>query len=323
MSPTFLMIVVFVGVAGMAAAVMSLFRGEGGSKAEERLDILAGRKAPESAANAKITRDELFREGVSGLSGVVQKIIGKSGWRQKLFEESQCPLSPMQFTALQIGFGVGVVFVCMAMQWPIMVWLPLGLICGVLPLIYPIFLRKRRFSKFAADLPEALALVARALRSGSSLAAGLKAVVDEMDGPVAEEFGIAYEQQNFGIPIEQCLKDLYLRLPNMDFKFFATAVSVQKQAGGDLSEVLDKISNLIRERFRIQGQVKALTGEGRISGIMLIALPFVLFIAVMYLNPNYVMTLFTNPVGNQMLVAAVFMQILGAICIKKMVDIKI
>ena len=321
MSPTILMIVAFIGVAGMAAAVMSLFKSEGSTKAEDRLDVLAGRKKPK--ADEKITRDELFREGVSGAAGIVQNLLTSAGALKRLFEESQCPLSPMQFVVLMGGCSAFFGMVAAVAGAPIQVFVPVSLIATFFPIVWLKFRRGRRFKKFAADLPEALSLVARALRSGSSLAAGLKAVVDEMEGPVAEEFGIAYEQQNFGIPIEQCLKDLYVRLPNMDFKFFATAVSVQKQAGGDLSEVLDKISSLIRERFRIQGQVKALTGEGRISGVMLIGLPIVLFIAVLYLNPDYVMTLFTEPLGNKMLIAAVFLQVLGAVCIKKMVDIKI
>ena len=317
------MVVVFVAVAGLAVTLMNLLGGEGPSKAEERLDVLAGRRAPEAKGDTKITRDELFREGVSGMSQWIQTLSGKAGWRQRLFEESQIRFSPAQFTLIQIGAAAGTGGVLFVMGAPAPVIAPAVLIMGVLPLIYPIFLRKRRFGKFASDLPEALSLIARALRSGSSLAAGLKAVVDEMDGPVAQEFGIAYEQQNFGIPIEQCLRDLYQRLPNMDFKFFATAVVVQKQAGGDLSEVLDKISTLIRERFRIQGQVKALTGEGRISGVMLIALPFVLFAAVMYLNPEYAMQLFNHPTGRLMLTGALVMQIVGAYCIKKMVEIKI
>ena len=323
MSPTILMIVAFIAVAGMAMALMSLFRTDDSAKIEDRLDVLAGRKKSSQVGNDKITRDELFREGVSGMSAMLQKIVGKAGWRQRLFEESQSPITPVQFTMLQIGITVGFVLVGTVMGWHPAIIYPLALMMPLLPLMWLMWRKKRRHAKFAADLPEALALIARALRSGSSLAAGLKAVVDEMDGPIAEEFGIAYEQQNFGIPIEQCLKDLYVRMPNMDFKFFSTAVSVQKQAGGDLSEVLDKISSLIRERFRIQGQVKALTGEGRISGVMLIGLPFVLFIAIMYLNPGYVMTLFDEPVGNIMLVGAVIMQLLGAICIKKMVEIKI
>lgn len=119
------------------------------------------------------------------------------------------------------------------------------------------------------------------------------------------------------------MKNVFHRVPNLDFKFFATAVAIQRQSGGDLAEILDKIGHIIRERFRIMGQVQALTGEGRISGIVLMALPIVLFFVMYYLNPEYMMLLFTEEMGRKMIAGAVVMQILGAICIKKIIEIKI
>ena len=112
-------------------------------------------------------------------------------------------------------------------------------------------------------------------------------------------------------------------MPNLDLKFFATAVILQRQTGGDLAEILDKIGNLIRERFKIWGQVQALTGEGRLSGIVLLGLPPFLFLAVYYINPVYCMVLFEDPMGKQMLAFAVFLQILGALVIRKIVNIKV
>jgi tight adherence protein B len=166
-------------------------------------------------------------------------------------------------------------------------------------------------------------LIARALRSGHSLASGLHVVVSEMPAPISKEFGIAYEEQNLGVSIEQALKNLYKRMPNLDFKFFATAVAIQRQSGGDLAEILDKISHIIRERFRIMGQVQALTGEGRISGIVLMVLPIALFFAVWHLNPDYVMLLFTDELGRKMVAGAIVLQVLGAITIKKIIEIKV
>jgi tight adherence protein B len=140
-------------------------------------------------------------------------------------------------------------------------------------------------------------MFARALRSGHSLKQGINVVVEEMPAPVATEFMLAYEEQNLGIPIEVALKNMMKRMPNMDLKFFATAVAIQKQAGGDLAEILDKIGHIIRERFKIMGQVMALTGEGRMSGVCLQALPIALFITLYYLNPEYVMLLFKRASG--------------------------
>jgi tight adherence protein B len=144
-----------------------------------------------------------------------------------------------------------------------------------------------------------------------------------MPAPISQEFNIAYEEQNLGIPIDQALRNVFKRIPNLDFKFFATAVAIQRQSGGDLAEILDKIGHIIRERFRIMGQVQALTGEGRISGIVLMALPILLFFAVWKLNPDYVMLLFQDELGKQMVGAAIVLQLLGAFAIKKIIAIKV
>ena len=165
--------------------------------------------------------------------------------------------------------------------------------------------------------------MSRALRSGHSLGSGLQVVANEMPAPIATEFLKVHEEQNLGIPIDQALRNLLRRVPNMDLQFFVTAVAIQRQCGGDLAEILNKISGLVRERFKILGQVKALPGEGRISGVVLLGLPPVLFAAVYYLNPDYVMVLFDTEMGRKMLFATGFLQILGAIAIKKIIDIKV
>ena len=172
-------------------------------------------------------------------------------------------------------------------------------------------------------LPEALELIARALRAGHSLGAGFKLVADEMSPPIATEIGRVYEEQNLGISLDDALDDLVCRIPNLDLRFFATAVILQRQTGGDLAEILDKIGHLVRERFKIWGAIQALTGEGRISGIVLLSLPPVLFLAIYRLNPQYIGILFTDPLGKQLIAVAVFLQILGALVIKKIINIKV
>ena len=202
--------------------------------------------------------------------------------------------------------------------------LPLvGLLMGSLPLMWLLLRRKRRLKAFAAQLPDALEMLARTLRAGQSLAFGFNMVATEMPLPISKEFGRVFEEQNLGIPLDESLRSMTDRIPNLDLKFFVTAVILQRQTGGDLAEILDKIGDLIRDRFRIWGQVQALTGEGRLSGVVLLALPFVLFIAVYQLNPDYVMVLFTDPMGTKMLAVAVIMQILGALVIRKIVNIKV
>jgi tight adherence protein B len=148
-------------------------------------------------------------------------------------------------------------------------------------------------------------------------------VAEEMPSPICDEFGRVYEEQNLGIAIEDAMQSMCERVPNLDLRFYVTSVAIQRQTGGDLAEILDKIGYVIRERYRILGQVKALTGEGRLSGIVLIALPFVLFLVMLHVQPAYVSALWTHPLGIRMSVFAIFMQILGALVIRKIVNIKV
>ena len=224
----------------------------------------------------------------------------------------------MSFLGLFLGTGVGWVSRAPMPLWPVFA---LGF--SLMPLIWLGMRRRGRFKRFAKQLPDTMELIARALRSGNSLNQGIAVVVEEMPSPVATEFMLAYEEQNLGIPIEIALKNMVKRMPNMDLKFFVTAVAIQKQAGGDLAEILDKIGYIIRERFKIMGQVMALTGEGRMSGIVLQAMPIALFLTLYYMNPEYVMLLFQDELGKQMLFYAILMQILGAFVIKKIVAIKV
>ena len=148
-------------------------------------------------------------------------------------------------------------------------------------------------------------------------------VAEEMPEPIASEFGRVYEEQNLGLSIEQAMRNLTERVPNLDLKFFVTAVVIQRQTGGDLAEILDKIGYLIRERFKIIGMVKALTGEGRISGVILIGLPFALLALMVNLNYEYTSMLWTEPMGRQMSAGAIVMMTIGALIIRKIVNIKV
>jgi tight adherence protein B len=198
-----------------------------------------------------------------------------------------------------------------------------GLLLGAMPFFWLGMRRKSRIKRFMAQMPDAMDLVGRALRAGHGLASGLNVVADEMPPPIAHEFGRVFEEQNLGIPIEDALRGLSERIPTMDVRFFVTAVVIQRSTGGDLAEVLDKISRLIRERFQILGQVKSLTGEGRISGAILLAMPPLLMAWVYTTNPDYISLLFTTDMGKNMLAVTAVLQLIGAVAIKKIVTIKV
>jgi len=322
MSPMLLSIVVFAAVTAMVAAAAFAFKDWGNTKAEDRLDVLAGLKTPELEARG-LLKDEVIKEGVTGISGMIGRIASRRGSIRNLFVQADSPISVNTFLMISLGFGVMGMVGAMIARSPVPLYPAVGLVFSSLPLLWLMLRRRWRFKKFAKQLPDALELIGRALRSGHSLASGMHVVVQEMPAPIAAEFANVYESQNLGIPIEQAMKDMLKRMPNLDLKFFVTSVVIQRQTGGDLAEILDKISHIIRERFKILGQVQALTGEGRISGVVLMALPIALFFVVYHLNPDYVMLLFTDPLGRKMIAVAAVLQVFGAIAIKKIVNIKV
>ncbi|MCH7988518.1 MAG: type II secretion system F family protein [Planctomycetes bacterium] len=322
-NPMLLSVMAFFAVAALIGAIVFVMRDFRATSTEDRLDILTGRKVRENANSEKITKEELIRGGVDGLAGVFSGFASRLEKLSWLFEQADSPIKGEAFLGLTIGFGVLGFAGAAAGNAPIPLYPVAALMAGSLPLCWLLWRRRRRFKLFAAQLPDSLELISRALRSGHSLASGMHVVVEEMPAPLSTEFAIAYEEQNLGVPLEDALKSMLKRMPNMDLKFFITAVVIQRQAGGDMAEILDKISYIIRERFKIMGQVQALTGEGRISGVVLMILPIALFFAVYYLNPDYIMLLFTEELGRQMIAYAAVLQVLGAITIKKIVAIKI
>jgi tight adherence protein B len=319
MSPLMISLLAFVGVAALAGAAAVVFRDFVGTKAEERLDAFTGR----SGSKSKVVRSEALSDSIKMTPGFVQETMGRIGNFSVLFEQAETTIGPNQFLIGTIVLAVGGATLSWWYNAPIALVPVVGIVFGTLPLLWLLLKRRKRLKVLAAQLPDALELVARALRAGHSLAAGMHVVSEEMPSPIATEFGRVYEEQNLGIPLEDALRSLAHRVPNLDLKFFVTAVQLQRQTGGDLAEILDKISYVVRERFKIFGQVQALTAEGRLSGIVLLALPPLIFFAVGYLNPGYVNLLFTETMGRQMLAGAIIMQIVGALVIKKIVNIKV
>jgi len=310
----------FVGVACLVGGVATLvLRGSGDVELENRLDILTGAATP--SAKAK-NEPSLLAQPLNDVPNVLEEFVKQFFNLRAFLQQADTQLSPTRFVAISIGMGVGATLLLPLLRVPVAL-APLGLSLGVIPFLVLFFKRKQRLAAFAKQLPEALELISRALRAGHSLASGFKLVADEMGAPISIEFERCYEAQNLGVPLEEAIEEMTNRVPNLDLRFFATAVILQRQTGGDLAEILDKIGYLVRERFKIWGQIQALTGEGRLSGVVLLALPPGLFIVMYYLNPGYSMTLFTDPMGHQMLAGAIIMQIVGAIVIKKIVNIKV
>jgi len=298
-----------------------LLRGGKESRTEDRLAVLTAVRA--GGGKNMLKESGVLSQPLDTTQGALAEFLSRFRNLSLLFEQADTTLTPAKFFAVSAGMGLAGAVAGAATGINPAIIPAFTILAGVLPLLWLVMRRRRRLRKFAKQLPDALELIARALRAGHSLASGFNLVADEMSAPIGVEFQRCYEEQNLGIALDDALRSLTDRVPNLDLKFFATAVILQRQTGGDLAEILDKIGELVRERFRIWGQVQALTGEGRLSGIVLLALPPVLFATVWYLNPEYVMVLFTDPMGKKMLAGGVVMQILGALVIRKIVNIKV
>jgi tight adherence protein B len=322
MSPLIISIAVFLAVAGVVGAAAFLLRGSAESRVEGRLAELTGSRVS-SGAKDLLKDSGVLYQPLDATQGIVAAFLAKFRNLTLWFQQADTTIAPSRFFMVCGMLAAAAMAASVAGGLNVAVAPVLALFAGSLPMLWLMMRRKRRFKKFAKQLPDALELISRALRAGHSLASGFNLVAEEMTAPVGTEFRKAFEEQNLGIPLDEALEGMTERMPNLDLRFFATAVILQRQTGGDLSEILDKIGHLIRDRFQIWGQVQALTGEGRLSGVVLLALPPVLFVAVWRLNPDYVLPLFTDPLGKQMLLAAVVMQILGALVIRKIVNIKV
>lgn len=319
MTPMLISLLAFVAVAGLVGLVAFVFS-ENPSRTADRLDLLTGRRRKEDDEATSILKKSAFENDKRSLAHLLTPNIPSL---QKILVQADCHI------AASTLFGIGLMLGVLGATGSWLAGVPLyltplaGLVMFAVPWVWLLNKRRLRLKAFAAQLPDALELVARALRAGHSLAAGMHVVAEEMPSPIADEFGRVYDEQNLGIPIEDALRSVCDRVPNLDLRFFVTSVLIQRQTGGDLAEILDKIGYVIRERFRILGQVKALTAEGRLSGVILIALPFGLFLIMLHIKPDYVEKLWTHPIGIKMGVFALIAQLIGALVIKKIVNIKV
>lgn len=194
---------------------------------------------------------------------------------------------------------------------------------AVAPFIYLYIQREVRFRKFSALLPEAVDLMSRGLRAGHSISAVLEMVGNEIAEPIGAEFRALQGEQSLGLPIRESMANLVDRVPIDDLRFLATAILLQKESGGNLAQILDKTSMVIRERARLRGQLQIYTAQGRITGYILGAAPFLMFGIISMVNHDYEKTLFSDPFGLKMVYFGLGMMVIGILAIRKIIDIKV
>jgi len=198
-----------------------------------------------------------------------------------------------------------------------------GVTCASIPFVHVYYRRKKRFDSFLEQLPDALDLISRALSAGHAFSEALHMVSVEMPDPIATEFRKAYEEQNLGLSVKLALENLTQRMPVLDLKMCVTAVLIQRETGGNLAEILEKVAYTIRERFRIMGDLKTLTTSSRMSAWLLCGLPIAVALAVTVMNPDYMSVLWKDPRGHYLIAAALFLQITGMLIVRKILKIKI
>ena len=209
------------------------------------------------------------------------------------------------------------------LHWPniLSIVVGIGLLTG--PNLIVDIKRRRRLKRFMNHFPEALEMFARSLRAGHSFTGAIQLVAQEMPDPIGPEFSKVFEEQNLGIPLRQALIGMTDRVDTLDVKFFVTAILIQRETGGNLAEIIDKIAYVIRERFRVQGQLKIFTAQARLSGFILSLLPIGVAVLIWILNPEYLKPLWFERNGKIMIAIAVTLQILGMLAIRKIIRIKI
>ena len=241
---------------------------------------------------------------------------------QRSIEESGVRTTPALLLLMSGSIGFAVYFVMLLLfpyMWPAIIF---GLVAAWGPYAYVKIQRYRRLLKFEEQFPEAIDLIARALRAGHAFSTGIGMVSDEVPAPVGPEFKLLFDRQNFGMPLPEALREFAKRVPILDARFFVTAVLTQREAGGNLSEVLDNLSSVVRERFKVKRQVRVISAHGRITGWILTAMPPLVALGMMVVVPQTMMLLVTDPLGIKLVILGVVLQITGALIIKKILAVE-
>ena len=276
---------------------------------------------PERLVVGKLERPTDRLSTVQVLNVVLSRGSGVSGPLERLITQSGLKITVGTFVLASALLGF-VTF--LAVKW-FTYYTYLGLAAApfgaALPLLIVRHARTKRLMLFEEQFPEAIELLARALRAGHAFPTGLTMVADEIPAPVGAEFKLVHDRQNFGMPLGDALKGLADRVPVIDARFFVTAVLTQRETGGNLSEVLDNLASVIRDRFKVKRQVRVVTAHGRITGWILAALPPSLAVVLCFVSPGHMNSLITDPLGIQMLAVAGFLQVSGTLIIRKLVNV--
>ena len=268
----------------------------------------------------------IVKQQVDGTLPAIDRIAAGTAagsWTSKLIEQAGSKMGVSTVLVISLSLGVLVSLIATALLRDVLGMLPGFALGAAVPFI--VLLRKRtvRIRKFEEQFPDALEMMSRAVKAGHAFTTAMGMVADEAPDPMGPEFKKAFEEQNFGLPLKDALTNLAARMPLLDVQFFATAVLIQRETGGNLAEILDSLAHVVRERFKILRQVRVYTAHGRMTGYVLLGLPAFLAIALMFINPDHMSTLFNERVGRLLIAATVVMQTVGYLWIRKVVTIEV
>jgi tight adherence protein B len=268
-----------------------------------------------------IVRKRLLSE-IPWLNGILSNTPGMS-YIGRLLEQAGCRYSVGIFLSLSVLLTLTGLLVSSLVLNNTVLRVGGAAVCGFMPILYVSYKKHQRQEKFLRQLPEALDLISRALRAGHTFQVGLKMVGEQFADPMGTEFDKTLAEINFGVGVAEALKNLARRVDCPDLHFFVVAILIQRETGGNLAEIAENIAQLIRKRFELQDRIQALAAEGKLSAIILFALPFFLALALSVVSPKYLGVLFTDPLGRGMVGGAAVIMVIGAMIIKKMIHIKV
>jgi tight adherence protein B len=319
-----LALLVFLLGAGAVVGGYALATSLPGALERRRLDR---RLREVSAPLEKATEQaSLVMRDAEGRIAAVDRLVAQTSagsWLSKLIEQSGVRTSPgtIVVISLVLAGAAGLLAEIFLRGWYFSVGA--GLVAAAMPIGFLRNRRTARMRRFEEQFPEALDLLARALRAGHAFQTALGMAADELKAPVAPEFKKTFDQQNFGLPLRDALNQLTERVPLLDVRFFVTAVLIQRETGGNLSEILENLAAVVRERFKILRQVRVHTAQGRFTAFVLLALPAFLLVSLYWINPDHMGVLFTERVGQLLLMAAITMQAVGYIWIRQVIKIEV
>ncbi|MDP9186358.1 MAG: type II secretion system F family protein [Verrucomicrobiota bacterium] len=242
---------------------------------------------------------------------------------KRMLDQADLHITPSRLVMFSAMAGMLAALAASVVSVSILLMIAAGILAAAVPFVHVWWKRKKRFDAFLEHLPDALDLMSRALSAGHAFSEAMHMVSAEMPEPIATEFRKTYEEQNLGLSLKLALENLTQRIPLLDLRMCVTAVLIQRETGGNLAEILEKVAYTIRERFRIMGDLKTLTTSSRMSAWLLCGLPIFVTIVITFMNPDYMNVLWRDPRGHYLIATAMFLQVTGMLIVRKILQIKI